>query len=112
MPACQQLLAHNLTVTICHSHTKNLREETLRGDIVLACAGKKHLLSKQDFKKDAVVIDVGVHREKKGLAGDVDTEGVDTWLHALSPVPGGVGPMTIAMLLSNTLKLAERSVNE
>ena len=111
LPMVQQLLSHQATVTICHSRTKNLREECRVADIVVACAGKKTLLNKDFFKKGAVVVDVGIHREmrdsKTYLVGDVQTDGLEDYLKALSPVPGGVGPMTIAMLLENTLHLAE-----
>ena len=116
LPMVQQLLYHQATVTVCHSRTKNLKEECSQADIVIACAGKKSLLSKKDFKKEAVVVDVGIHRvvkdSKTYLVGDVDSEGLENHLKALSPVPGGVGPMTIAMLLENTFHLAERFMKE
>ena len=111
LPTAACLLQNQATVTICHSQTRNLSQFTISADIVVACTGKKELLSKQDFKKGAVVIDVGIHREphqkKILLKGDVKKEGLDTHLKAFSPVPGGVGPMTIAMLLENTFSLAE-----
>ena len=109
LPMFQQLLAHQATVTVCHSQTKNLSEICRLGDIVIACAGVKALLSKKDFKKGAVVVDVGIHRLDKKLYGDVDTTGLENYLSALSPVPGGVGPMTIASLLENCLYLAKRA---
>ena len=109
LPLFQRFLAHQATVTVCHSQTKNLSEICRLGDIVVACAGVKALLSKKDFKKDAVVVDVGIHRVDKKLYGDVDTTGLANHLSALSPVPGGVGPMTIASLLENCLHLAKRN---
>ena len=112
LPMFQQLLSHNATVSLCHSHTQNLSQICKQADIVVVCAGQKELLNKEDFKKGAVVIDVGIHREGKKLVGDVRTEGLETHLSALTPVPGGVGPMTIAMLLENTLHLANESLNK
>ena len=106
LPLFQQLLSHQATVTVCHSQTKNLSSFCREADIVVACAGKKGLLGKEDFKKGAVVVDVGIHREGKKLFGDVRPEGLEDRLSAFTPVPGGVGPMTIAMLLKNCLHLA------
>ena len=108
LPMFQQLLSHQATVTVCHSHTKNLSEICRSADIVVACAGVRGLLSKKDFKKGAVVVDVGIHRENNKLYGDVDTTDLEGHLSALSLVPGGVGPMTIASLLENNLRLAKR----
>ena len=108
LPLFRQLLSENATVTLCHSHTKNLSEICKQADLVFACAGKKHLLSKKDFKRGAVVVDVGIHRENNKLYGDINPEGLEDYLFALSPVPGGVGPMTIASLLENTLLLAKK----
>ncbi|MDE0092485.1 MAG: bifunctional 5,10-methylenetetrahydrofolate dehydrogenase/5,10-methenyltetrahydrofolate cyclohydrolase [Oligoflexia bacterium] len=107
LPLFQQFLSHQATVTVCHSHTKNLPEICRSADIVVACAGVKGLLSKKDFKKGSVVVDVGIHRVGKKLYGDVNTKGLECHLSALSPVPGGVGPMTIASLLENCLQLAK-----
>ena len=116
LPMVQQLLSHQATVTICHSKTQNLKQECLLADIVISCAGKKSLLNKDFFKKGAVVVDVGIHREIKDgktfLKGDVNAEGLKGHLKALSPVPKGVGPMTIVMLLENTFQLAELSLKE
>ena len=109
LPMFQQLLSHQATVTVCHSQTKNLSEICRLADIVVACAGVKGLLSKKDFKKGAVVVDVGIHRVDNKLYGDVDTAGLEDHLSALSPVPGGVGPMTIASLLENGLQTAKLS---
>jgi methylenetetrahydrofolate dehydrogenase (NADP+)/methenyltetrahydrofolate cyclohydrolase len=99
------------TVTIVHSRTPNLQEFTRMADVVVVAAGKKSLLGRNDFKKGAIVIDVGIHGSGQGkgvgICGDVNMEGLDGWLQAVTPVPGGVGPMTIACLLENTLKLAQ-----
>ena len=107
LPMFQQLLSQNATVTVCHSQTKNLSEFCRLADIVVACAGVKGLLSKKDFKKGAVVVDVGIHRVDNKLYGDVNREDLEDHLSALSPVPGGVGPMTIASLLENCVFLAK-----
>ena len=111
LPAANRLLFHNATVTLCHSQTENLREHTRRADIVIACAGKKELLGREDFKKGAVAVDVGIHRGPEGLTGDIRREGLDDLLSAATPVPGGVGPVTIAMLVSNTARLARAALN-
>lgn len=97
------------TVTLCHSKTKDLRSYTREADLVIVSAGQKHLLGREDFKKDAIVIDVGVHGSGSGkkLAGDVRADELQGWVKALSPVPGGVGPMTITTLFENTVRLAE-----
>lgn len=115
LPLVQQFLENNASVIICHSFTKDVSRFTKNADIVVVCAGKEGLLGKKDFKKDAVVVDVGIHRNEESgglkLKGDVDAKDLDTWLLALSPVPGGVGPMTIAMLLENTFELAKNSLS-
>lgn len=106
-PMAQLLLDENATVTVCHSQTPNIQEFTSRADIVVVAAGKAGLFGKDDFKKDSVVVDVGIHRKPDGnLCGDVRFEELDGWVKAATPVPGGVGPMTIATLLENTVKLA------
>jgi len=108
-PVAALLLDENATVTVVHSHTVNMQEYTQNADVVVVAAGKPHLLGKNDFKKDAVVIDVGIHGTGKGnLHGDVRFEELEGWVSAATPVPGGVGPMTIAMLLQNTVSLAEK----
>ena len=109
LPMFQQLIFRQATVTLCHSHTKNLSQICRQADIVVVCTGQKGLLGKEDFKKGAVVIDVGIHRVGNKLFGDVRAEGLEDHLLALSPVPGGVGPMTIAMLIKNSLLLANYS---
>jgi len=109
-PMVQLLLEKNATVTVCHSETVALREHTKRADVVIVACGKHHLLKVQDFKKGSVVVDVGIHRISKDgktiLEGDVCPEGLKNVLSYFSPVPGGVGPMTIAVLLYNTVRLA------
>ena len=108
LPLFQQLVFHDATAVLCHSHTKDLSAVCQRADLVFVCAGKKHLLSQKDFKKGAVVVDVGIHRVDKKLYGDVNPLGLEGHLSALTPVPGGVGPMTIASLLENTVHLAKK----
>lgn len=110
-PMAMMLLQAGATVTICHSKTQNLREHTSQADLVVVAAGVPHLLGKEDFKKGAVVIDVGIHGsgEAHGLRGDVRFDEIKGHVSACSPVPGGVGPMTIACLLENTLYLAEKA---
>lgn len=115
-PMAQLLLQADATVTIAHSRTKDLSAVTSQADIVVVAAGKPEFLGKDAFKKDAVVIDVGIHRkpsvtgEKPKLCGDVKYEELEGVVKAATPVPGGVGPMTIAMLLANTLRLAELKI--
>jgi methylenetetrahydrofolate dehydrogenase (NADP+)/methenyltetrahydrofolate cyclohydrolase len=105
-PMAHLLTDANATVTLCHSRTKDLQQHTKQADIVVVAAGRPKFIGKQAFKKGAVVIDVGIHRMDNGkLCGDVDPAGLDDWVSALTPVPGGVGPMTITMLLQNTLTL-------
>lgn len=108
-PMAILLLQENATVTICHSKTKNLKEELLQADIVVAAIGKANFITGDMIKEGAVVIDVGMNRDENGkLVGDIDRasmEGKDCWL---TPVPGGVGPMTITMLMKNTLESAMR----
>lgn len=106
-PMARLLLAENGTVTVCHSHTKEMDAILKEADIVVACVGKPKFFSGSQFKEGAVVIDVGIHRLESGLCGDVDTESCMGIVSAITPVPGGVGPMTIAMLLSNTVKAFE-----
>lgn len=108
-PMAQLLTQADATVTLCHSKTKNMAEFTRSADLVVVAAGKPRLLGKNDFKKDAIVIDVGIHGTGSGqLCGDVRFEELDGWVKAATPVPGGVGPMTIATLLQNTCTLAEK----
>ena len=109
-PMAMMLLAKNATVTICHSATKDLAALTRQADVVVAAVGKRNILTADMVKSGAVVIDVGMNRKDDGkLAGDVDFDGVKEVAGWITPVPGGVGPMTRAMLLANTLEAAERA---
>ncbi len=111
-PMALMLLQQNATVTICHSATANLRELTLQADVVVAAVGKRHVLTADMVKPGAVVIDVGMNRDEAGkLCGDVDFAGVSQVASYITPVPGGVGPMTITMLLVNTLASAQRTLS-
>jgi methylenetetrahydrofolate dehydrogenase (NADP+)/methenyltetrahydrofolate cyclohydrolase len=101
------LLAENATVTQCHSRTRDLAGECRRADVLVAAVGVPKLINASMVKEGAIVIDVGVNRGEEGLVGDVDFEGVKPKAGAITPVPGGVGQMTIAMLLHNTLRAAK-----
>ena len=108
-PMALMLLGKNATVTICHSATKDLKAMTLQADVIVAAVGKRNVLTADMVKPGAVVIDVGMNRNDEGkLCGDVDFEGVKQVAGYITPVPGGVGPMTITMLLVNTMEAAER----
>ena len=108
-PAALLLLAKNATVTICHSRTKNLKEVCAAADILVAAVGREGFVTGDMVKPGAVVIDVGMNRDENGkLCGDVDYENVREVASAITPVPGGVGPMTIAMLMTNTVEAVER----
>jgi methylenetetrahydrofolate dehydrogenase (NADP+)/methenyltetrahydrofolate cyclohydrolase len=110
-PMAMMLLQKNATVTICHSGTQNLKAMTLQADVIVAAVGKRNVLTADMVKPGAVVLDVGMNRNDEGkLCGDVDFAGVEQVASYISPVPGGVGPMTITMLLVNTLEAAERCV--
>jgi methylenetetrahydrofolate dehydrogenase (NADP+)/methenyltetrahydrofolate cyclohydrolase len=106
-PMGQLLLAANATVTTCHSRTRGLAEVCARADILIAAVGRAHLVGREYVKRGAVVIDVGMNRLEDRLVGDVDFQAVSDLARAITPVPGGVGPMTIACLLANTLQAAE-----
>ena len=108
-PMTQLLLKENCTVTITHSKTKDLKEECLKGDIIVAAVGMPELVKGDWVKKDAIVIDVGINKTDKGIVGDVAFDEVSKVAKALTPVPGGVGPMTIACLLKNTIECFKRS---
>jgi len=108
-PMTQLLLKENCTVTITHSKTKDLKGECLKGDIVVAAVGMPELVKGDWVKKDAIVIDVGINKTEKGIVGDVAFDEVSKVAKALTPVPGGVGPMTIACLLKNTIECFKRS---
>jgi len=99
------LLRENGTVTVAHSRTKDLEEVTKRADILVVAVGKPKMITAEYVKEGAVVIDVGIHRnEENKLCGDVDFDSVEPVCSAITPVPGGVGPMTIAMLMNNCLE--------
>ena len=108
-PMTQLLLKENCTVTITHSKTKDLKSECLQGDIIVAAVGMPELVKGDWVKKDAIVIDVGINKTEKGIVGDVAFDEVSKVAKALTPVPGGVGPMTIACLLKNTIECFKRS---
>jgi len=108
-PMMQLLLKENCTVTITHSKTKDLKAECLKGDIIVAAVGMPELVKGDWVKKDAIVIDVGINKTEKGIVGDVAFDEVSKVAKALTPVPGGVGPMTIACLLKNTIQCFKRS---
>ena len=108
-PMAQLLLKENCTVTITHSKTKDLKEECLKADIIVAAAGKPKLVKGDWIKKNAIVIDVGINKTESGIVGDVDFDEVSKVARAITPVPGGVGPMTIACLLNNTVECFKRA---
>ena len=108
-PMAQLLLKENCTVTITHSKTKDLKAECLEADIIVAAVGIPELVKADWVKKDAIVIDVGINKTNKGIVGDVAFDEVSKVAKALTPVPGGVGPMTIACLLKNTIECFKRS---
>ena len=110
-PMTQLLLKENCTVTITHSKTKDLKGECLKGDIIVAAVGMPELVKGDWVKKDAIVIDVGINKTDKGIVGDVAFDEVSKVAKALTPVPGGVGPMTIACLLKNTIECFKRLNN-
>ena len=104
-PVASLLTAKNATVTLCHSRTENLPAVTREADVVVVAVGKKHFLTADMVRPGAVVIDVGIHRDETGkLSGDADFDALLPVVSAITPVPGGVGPMTIAMLMENTVK--------
>ena len=108
-PMAQLLLKENCTVTIVHSKTKNLQQECLKADILVAAVGVPNLVKKDWVKKDAIVIDVGINKLNDKIVGDVEFDQVKDIAKAITPVPGGVGPMTIAWLLKNTLECFKAS---
>ena len=108
-PMTQLLLKENCTLTITHSKTKDLKAECARADIIIAAVGRPKLVKADWVKKDAIVIDVGINKTDNGLVGDVDFDEVSKVAKAITPVPGGVGPMTIACLLSNTVECFKKA---
>ena len=109
-PMTQLLLKENCTVTIAHSKTKNLKEECLKADILVVAVGIPKLVKGDWVKKGSIVIDVGINKTEEGIVGDVDFDEVSKHVKAITPVPGGVGPMTIACLLKNTIECFKRSL--
>jgi methylenetetrahydrofolate dehydrogenase (NADP+)/methenyltetrahydrofolate cyclohydrolase len=110
-PAAMLLMKENCTVTIAHSRTKNLKEKCLRADIIVAAVGKANTVTKDMVKEGAVIIDVGVNRVDGKLVGDVDFEALKDIASFITPVPGGVGPMTITSLLQNTIETFKGCMN-
>lgn len=112
-PLIQCCLQRNATVTVCHSKTKNLEEHTKRADVVISAIGQSKFVKENMVKDGAVIIDVGINRGEDGkLTGDVDFENVEKKASYITPVPGGVGPMTIAMLMNNVIKAAKEQSKE
>jgi methylenetetrahydrofolate dehydrogenase (NADP+)/methenyltetrahydrofolate cyclohydrolase len=112
-PMALMLLQKDATVTVAHSRTQNLKAITLQADVIVAAVGKRNVLTADMVKPGAVVLDVGMNRNDEGkLCGDVDFDGVKEVAGYITPVPGGVGPMTITMLLVNTLESAQRALSE
>jgi len=112
-PLIQCCLNKNATVTVCHSRTTNLKEHTKRADIVIAAIGNSKFVTEDMVKDGAIIIDVGINRGEDGkLTGDVDFENIEKKASFITPVPGGVGPMTIAMLMNNVIKAAKDQNNE
>ncbi len=109
-PVANLLLQRNATVTICHSKTTDLQQITSRADILIAAVGRPHFVNSEMVKEGAVVIDVGINRVDGKLTGDVDFDSVSEKAGFITPVPGGVGPMTIALLMKNTLKAFKASL--
>src|SRR5712664_4794901 len=110
-PLAQLLLARHATVTMCHTRTRDLAAHTRRADVLCVAAGRPKMVTGDMVKEGAVIVDVGINRLETGkLVGDVEFESVAARARAITPVPGGVGPMTIAMLLRNTLRAAERQL--
>jgi len=111
-PLYELMLKENATVTVCHSKTKNLDEICKTADILVAALGKPNFVKADMVKEDAIVIDVGINRVEGKLVGDVDFEDVSKKASLITPVPGGVGPMTIAMLMENVIKAYEKKNND
>ena len=109
-PAAFMLMGEGATVTVCHSATSDLKHHTLQADVIVAAVGKRNVLTADMVKPGAVVLDVGMNRDDNGkLCGDVDFDSAKEVAGWITPVPGGVGPMTITMLVANTVQAAERS---
>lgn len=111
-PMAKALMDKNCTVTVCHSHTKNLASYTRQADVLVVAAGKPHLITADMVKPGSIVIDVGINRIDGKLVGDVDFDNVQHVAEWITPVPGGVGPMTVAMLMENVFEAKERATND
>ena len=112
-PLIQCCLQKNATVTVCHSKTKNLKEHTKQADILISAIGQSKFITADMVKDGVVIVDVGINRDDNGkLTGDVDFENVKEKASYITPVPGGVGPMTIAMLMSNVIKATKEQLKE
>ncbi|CEG11417.1 Bifunctional protein FolD (Includes: Methylenetetrahydrofolate dehydrogenase; Methenyltetrahydrofolate cyclohydrolase) [groundwater metagenome] len=111
-PLALMFLNRNATVTLCHVFTKNLKEHTLKADILISAVGKPNLITEYMVKEGAIVIDVGISRSNNKVVGDVDFENVKNKASFITPVPGGAGPMTIAMLLKNTVNACKMQMKE
>ena len=112
-PLIQCCLQKNATVTVCHSKTKSLEEHTKRADVIISAIGKPKFVTADMVKNNVVIIDVGINRDENGkLVGDVDFENVEKKASYITPVPGGVGPMTIAMLMNNVIKATKEQYKE
>jgi methylenetetrahydrofolate dehydrogenase (NADP+)/methenyltetrahydrofolate cyclohydrolase len=107
-PMAQLLLKENCTVTIVHSKTKDIKSECQKADIIIAAVGVANLVKEDWVKKDSIIIDVGINKINNKIVGDVNFEDVKSKVKAITPVPGGVGPMTIACLLKNTVECFKR----
>jgi len=111
-PLTALLLWRDATVSVCHIHTKDLKKYTLGADVLISATGVPHLIKEDMVKEGAVVVDVGISKVGDRIVGDVDFEAVKNKVYAITPVPGGVGPMTVSALLLNTLQAYERNVNK
>lgn len=111
-PLAAILLNYNATLNICHKFTKDLKRHTLNSDIIISGTGVSGLINKEHFSKGTMIIDIGINETANGVGGDVDYRGAEDKIGWLTPVPGGVGPLTVAMLLSNVVKSAERKFLE
>lgn len=112
-PMANMLLNNNATVTICHSKTKNLPQITRQADILIAAVGRLKFVTEDMVKENAVVVDVGMNRDENGnLFGDVDFENIKDKVSYITPVPGGVGPMTIAILMKNVIKASQKTIDK
>ena len=108
LPLCMMLIRMNATVTLCHKHTIDLKEHTIQYDIIFCCCGVPGIIKKDMIKKGVIIIDIGINFVNGKLIGDVDFNNVKEKCSYITPVPGGVGPMTISMLMKQTIESSER----